>query len=142
MYCLSCYYDLRGSTKVNRCPECGRGFDPNDILTYREYDERTTRSRHPISLVLQSIMFGWVAVAVVHLLDWRGFLVVGRFWHTSLVEGTLVGIVLLPGWWFTRTRYLRFWYWNRFLGGSFLFLLMIAGSLITSVVHLISLRLF
>jgi hypothetical protein len=30
--CLGCQYSLRGLT-VNRCPECGREFDPNDPKT-------------------------------------------------------------------------------------------------------------
>ena len=29
MYCRACYYDLRGQVAL-RCPECGRGFDPDD----------------------------------------------------------------------------------------------------------------
>jgi len=33
MYCQNCHYDLRGQT-VPRCPECGRGFDPEDAATY------------------------------------------------------------------------------------------------------------
>jgi hypothetical protein len=28
MYCLGCYYDLRGLTE-SRCPECGRTFNPD-----------------------------------------------------------------------------------------------------------------
>jgi len=29
MRCLGCGYDLRGLPE-NRCPECGRGVDPQD----------------------------------------------------------------------------------------------------------------
>src|SRR5687767_6979345 len=32
-YCLRCFYDLRGLPE-NRCPECGRFFDPDDPRTY------------------------------------------------------------------------------------------------------------
>jgi hypothetical protein len=42
MYCLGCYYDLRGlPAETQRCPECGRYFDPAAPHTY------TTRSRPP-----------------------------------------------------------------------------------------------
>jgi len=34
MRCLSCDYELSGLTE-HRCPECGRGFDPEDARTYR-----------------------------------------------------------------------------------------------------------
>jgi hypothetical protein len=33
MRCLDCGYDLHGLSE-NRCPECGRGFDPDDPATY------------------------------------------------------------------------------------------------------------
>ncbi len=33
MRCLSCKYDLKHLT-VNRCPECGREFDPADARTF------------------------------------------------------------------------------------------------------------
>lgn len=33
MRCLNCGYDLRGLSE-NRCPECGRPFEPNDPRTY------------------------------------------------------------------------------------------------------------
>lgn len=33
MRCLTCGYDLRGLPEP-RCPECGRGFDPNDAATF------------------------------------------------------------------------------------------------------------
>lgn len=33
MYCLDCGYDVRGLPE-NRCPECGRAFDPDDSTTF------------------------------------------------------------------------------------------------------------
>lgn len=33
MRCLSCHYDLRNLVE-NRCPECGRAFDPQDFGTF------------------------------------------------------------------------------------------------------------
>jgi hypothetical protein len=40
IYCLTCRYDLRGLTS-NRCPECGRAFDPGLASTYTRYPSRT-----------------------------------------------------------------------------------------------------
>jgi hypothetical protein len=33
MYCLSCFYDLRGLPE-HRCPECGRAFSPHNPATF------------------------------------------------------------------------------------------------------------
>ena len=33
MRCLDCHYSLENLTE-NRCPECGRAFDPNDTSTF------------------------------------------------------------------------------------------------------------
>jgi hypothetical protein len=33
MYCLGCYYDLRGLPS-HRCPECSRRFNPHDPATF------------------------------------------------------------------------------------------------------------
>lgn len=38
-YCLGCRYDLRG-LESNRCPECGRVFDPADARTWAASKER------------------------------------------------------------------------------------------------------
>ena len=40
IYCLSCRYELRGLTS-NRCPECGRVFDPNLASTYSRFPSRS-----------------------------------------------------------------------------------------------------
>jgi hypothetical protein len=42
MWCKNCGYALDGLSE-NRCPECGRGFDPNDNTTFEEYDLVTVR---------------------------------------------------------------------------------------------------
>ena len=35
-YCRTCGYDLRGTVAAPlRCPECGRGFDPDDPQSFR-----------------------------------------------------------------------------------------------------------
>jgi hypothetical protein len=40
--CLSCNYDLR-NLPDNRCPECGREFDPNDASTFLDPVSRRKR---------------------------------------------------------------------------------------------------
>ena len=40
MRCLSCHYDLRNLSE-DRCPECGRAFDPSDSATYTTADADT-----------------------------------------------------------------------------------------------------
>jgi hypothetical protein len=42
MYCLGCRYNLRGLPE-NRCPECGRSFDPSRPTTF-------ARQQHPTPL--------------------------------------------------------------------------------------------
>ena len=34
MRCLSCHYNLKNLPE-HRCPECGRGFDPDDPSTFK-----------------------------------------------------------------------------------------------------------
>lgn len=41
LYCLHCHYNLKGLTTY-RCPECGRGFNPHNPLTF---SRRSTPSR-------------------------------------------------------------------------------------------------
>jgi ribosomal protein L37E len=36
MYCRTCGYVLLG-LRENRCPECGRPFDPDDVRSFRRY---------------------------------------------------------------------------------------------------------
>jgi hypothetical protein len=62
MYCLSCGYDLRGLPE-NRCPECGRAFDPNKPTTYITRVESGRRY-----LLLASL--GIIAVGLAFMVAW------------------------------------------------------------------------
>jgi hypothetical protein len=42
IYCRSCRYPLQGLSGP-RCPECGRSFDPSDVLTFSRYQRDATR---------------------------------------------------------------------------------------------------
>lgn len=57
LYCLGCYYDLRGLPEP-RCPECGRGFDPDDPKTYSDTPrpERLKKLMHHAALALSDAM--------------------------------------------------------------------------------------
>lgn len=62
-YCCDCGYVLAGLSE-DRCPECGRRFDPQDPRTYRSEQRE---ANHPgivilvnlIPLMLASILFVW-----------------------------------------------------------------------------------
>ena len=47
MYCRGCEYILDGLDR-NRCPECGRTFDPDDLATFHLGEVPRPRFRYPI----------------------------------------------------------------------------------------------
>ena len=49
MRCLDCHYSLENLTE-NRCPECGRPFDPTDPTTFE--GERLSRGRRVLLLAI------------------------------------------------------------------------------------------
>jgi len=53
MYCLGCRYDLRGLPE-NRCPECGRSFDPSQSRTFAR-QQHTTPLRDLAQSILKSM---------------------------------------------------------------------------------------
>lgn len=61
MRCKTCRYSLANLT-ANRCPECGREFDPNDPRTYFVPKERIVLSL----LVVSGVVF--VAVMIMTLI--------------------------------------------------------------------------
>lgn len=68
MRCLGCGYDLR-SLPENRCPECGRGFDPTNAATYVAKVESGRRYLLLASIAIAAIA---LAFAIVWLADYRG----------------------------------------------------------------------
>ena len=54
MYCRKCFYAL-GGLDTNRCPECGREFDPADRRTYRRRQPRLTPPQRR-SIVLAAVL--------------------------------------------------------------------------------------
>jgi hypothetical protein len=60
--CPSCKYDLRNLSE-NRCPECGREFDPNDPLSLGFRDPESASRFWTVSLILVIVLV--VAIIVV-----------------------------------------------------------------------------
>ena len=61
MFCPSCEYDLTG-VAAERCPECGRPFDPREPETVGLAPTRAMRIRMHA--------FGWSAVVAVVAVAW------------------------------------------------------------------------
>lgn len=55
IYCLGCSYCLEGLTELC-CPECGRGFDPNDSNTFASQLPRRRWIRPGITFLLLSLL--------------------------------------------------------------------------------------
>ncbi len=60
-YCRECGYVLDGLSEM-RCPECGRGFDPDNPATYRNHGRRGWNSRFARISVRVSCALGILAV--------------------------------------------------------------------------------
>ncbi len=73
MRCLSCKYDLRNLTE-NRCPECGRVFDPNDPRTFDDETAPEPASRvvvrtcfgHLVTFMILFVLLGALALLFQH----------------------------------------------------------------------------
>lgn len=71
MYCRQCHYDLRGQT-TNRCPECGKAFDPNNPDSfYPQYPSFSQRW----GIFIESPI-GWRGTVLVLIcMYWFGFII-------------------------------------------------------------------
>jgi uncharacterized OB-fold protein len=73
MYCKSCHYSLenRGSLTEDRCPECGRAFDPDDpdsFLTTQEVEEIELDDRRWVITVVVVLCGIAIAIALAAVL--------------------------------------------------------------------------
>lgn len=59
MHCISCKYDLSG-LDGDRCPECGRQFDPRDPRTFRETRYSGPKLRWALALFGGALALGVV----------------------------------------------------------------------------------
>ena len=93
MYCKKCWYVLDGLDE-NRCPECGRAFDPANGRTYRRITRRrwwliVSRRTAVVFLVLLAISVCWLYRG--NVTEWRAKakivalgLFAPEFWAASL----------------------------------------------------------
>ncbi|TVQ58578.1 MAG: hypothetical protein EA377_00080 [Phycisphaerales bacterium] len=109
MRCLSCNYDLshRLPEGEQRCPECGRVFNPDDPRTW----STTTRRLWPRKAVFLPIMLGiWLVITSMFFIDGSLNLPQGAS-YLLLLAGTaasafiltlLISLLLLTGFAFGR----------------------------------------
>lgn len=73
MRCLQCDYDLNGLTE-HRCPECGRGFDPENPVTFLDTRWIEEQLTPPLRFSIYAACFPIVVVVALILLtiaiDW------------------------------------------------------------------------
>lgn len=107
-YCMGCYYALSGMAG-NRCPECGRGFDPADRRTWSASPSRWSDVRAGLSNAARWLSFGVVGVTLLSILGSATGVVPSLFAKAFVVMFSpiaLLSIVLacLPWlrirWWF------------------------------------------
>ena len=71
MYCLACRYVLDG-LDASRCPECGRGFDPDDPTTFADRPGRDYKQAFLAvgRACLERLRDPWVVVPLVWVTSW------------------------------------------------------------------------
>ena len=68
--CLECGYILQGLT-YNRCPECGRGYDPKNPATFRSGNDKPQILRRYLRLAIVASALPWVGVALKVALKYK-----------------------------------------------------------------------
>jgi hypothetical protein len=88
-YCLGCAYVLDG-LKINRCPECGRVFDPDDASSYSV----RARAKMRVGPLTTSFLLGWLFGAAAILSSMM----------LSQFDGVATGPIRVFGGWITLIR--------------------------------------
>lgn len=114
MYCKRCKYDLRCSVSDRRCPECERPFDPDDGRTYLRSPSRRRIWLDRVSLILQSLGFGWLAgfLFVVTQVEFRPS-PLAALAGVAIIGTVFSVVVFLPFLWFLRPRWRMWLDWRR-----------------------------
>ena len=87
MRCLSCHYSLEHLTE-NRCPECGRAFDPDDPATF---GPQPPRALTWWQFCIWTALF-WSAIIIPTYIIWN--LISMRDWDATFPFAMLAIVVL------------------------------------------------
>ncbi len=106
MFCKGCGYDVSG-IGADRCPECGRAFDPSNAATFDTVPRRTRRRRTVVRLLLAAA----VLAAIIATFP-RGY-AEGRLTIAQAGGGAIeaVRVQLIPPRWLA--RHVRYPGWTR-----------------------------
>ena len=122
MYCRKCRYPLVG-LQTQKCPECGRAFEPNDPKTFVTSPRRLTR-RSLEFILIPSAFIVCSGAAFYSEFRWKYF---ASLPHLPLVAGLAAAVIGLMaavyGYYCLRSRYRRafcmaaliwfgFWAWS------------------------------
>lgn len=95
MRCLSCRYDLRELAE-DRCPECGRLFDPEDPETFYTPPNRTSAIRLLLLILCCHLPIIWALLAFQRA-GWRtatAYVLIGLFALSWLGTAILLGVIV------------------------------------------------
>jgi hypothetical protein len=118
IFCRSCGYDLRSLSK-NRCPECGREFDPGERRTYDLKPRRTTLTRWIWRISIVTFLTLITAAALITQ-TWRGWnhdqQAYDRLKHYGIVRKELAPMPVVEHLLPEHFQYLRTRVWSVCLG--------------------------
>ena len=109
MRCLGCQYDLKKLAE-NRCPECGRAFDPNDASSFESGNREFPFPTVVFCLLLIFVFVGFMLLALIPIEgDWPLIAQVFRsaiyaIAPCSFVAPLVLAVCLGIGFWRARAR--------------------------------------
>ena len=91
MYCKDCQYDLRSTTE-QRCPECGRAFDPEDAKSFQP--EAVRRRAWGIYLIIFGASWPLFQFAMLHLTRIAAWISLGHAPRAYLDDPKSINVVV------------------------------------------------
>lgn len=114
IFCRSCGYDLRSLTQ-NRCPECGRDFDPGQRRTYDLKPRRRALTRWIGRIALLTVL-ALATVAGLIAYTWHGYhhdqQARERLKHFGIIREEMVSMPVIEHLLPQRYQYLRTRVWS------------------------------